>query len=73
MGWLVMYTLASLAAAFIVVKIFDAIVAGATGSLVGIARASLFVATWTVVTAKAGTHGFTKRVRQLRQRKAGIT
>ncbi len=66
MGWLVGYTLASMAASFVVVKIFDAIVGGATNGLVSSARAGLFVATWTVVTTKAGMNGFSKRIRGLR-------
>ena len=66
MGWLVNYILASMVASFIVVKIFDYIFAGATSGLVSIARFGLFVVTWTAVTAQAGMHGFTKRVRQLR-------
>ena len=66
MGWLVGYTLASLATAFLVLKIFDWLFAGATGGLVSSARVGLFVATWTVVTAQAGMSGFTKRVKQLR-------
>ncbi len=67
MGWLVGYTLASIATSFIVVKIFDYVFAEATSGLVSIARCGLFVGTWTAVTAQAGMHGFTKRVRQLRQ------
>jgi hypothetical protein len=67
LGWLIGYTLASMATSFIVVKIFDYIFAGATSGLVNSARASLFVATWTLVMAQAGMHGFSKRVRQLRQ------
>ena len=67
MGWLVGSTLASMVASFIVVKIFDYIFAGVTSGLVSGARFPLFVVTWTAVTAKAGMHGFTKRVRQLRQ------
>ena len=67
MGWLVSYTLASIAASFVVVKIFDYIFAEAASGLVSIARLGLFVATWTVVTAKAGMNGFSKKVRQLRQ------
>ena len=65
MGWLVSYTLASIAASFVVVKIFDYILTG--GAYVDAARAGLFIATWTAVTAKAGMNGVTKRVRQLRQ------
>lgn len=67
MGWLVSYTLASIAASFVVVKIFDYIFAGAASGLVSSARFGVFVVTWTAVTAKAGMHGVTKRVRRLRQ------
>ena len=67
MGWLVGYTLASMAASFIAVKIFDYIFAGASSGLVSTARAGLFVGTWTAVTASAGMRGFSKKVRQLRQ------
>ena len=67
MGWLLNYVLASMAASFIVVKIFDYIFAGAASGLVSSARACLFVGTWTAVTAQAGMHGFSKRIRQLRQ------
>ena len=67
MGWLVGYTLASMASAFVVVKIFDYFFEGVSSGLVSIARAGLFVGTWTAVTAKAGMSGVTKRVRQLKQ------
>ena len=67
MGWLVSYTLTSLAAAFVVVKIFDYIFGGVSSGLVSSARAGLFVATWTAVTAKAGMHGFTRRIGNLRR------
>ena len=67
MGWLVSYTLASIAASFVVVKIFDYIFAEATSGLASIARFGLFVVTWTVVTAKAGMSGFSKRIKALRK------
>ena len=67
MGWLVGYTLASMAASFVVVKIFDYLFAGVTSGLVSIVRFPLFVATWTAITAQAGMRGFTKKVRQLRK------
>ena len=73
MGWLLGYTLASMAASFIVVKIFDYIVAGGTSSLFSVARAGLFVVTWTAVTAKLGLGGFSKRIRQLRQGHTTLT
>ena len=67
MGWLVSYTLASIAASIVALKIFDYIAAEAHGGLVSIARAGLFVVTWTAITTKAGMNGFTKGVRQLKQ------
>uniref|UniRef100_A0A6M3LAZ9 Uncharacterized protein n=1 Tax=viral metagenome TaxID=1070528 RepID=A0A6M3LAZ9_9ZZZZ len=69
MGWLIGYTLASITTAMIVVKIFDYVFAEVSNGLVSTARFVLFVATWTVVTAKAGMNGFTKRLRRLRQGK----
>lgn len=67
MSWLVGPTLASFVAAFIVVKLFDWIFSGLTGSMASVARAGLFVSAWTAVTAKAGMRGFGQKVRQLRQ------
>lgn len=60
LGWLVGYTLASIVAAIIIVRIFDYLFAGATGNIAASARLGLFVATWTVVTTKVG-------MRQLKQ------
>ena len=67
LGWLISYTLASMAASFVVVKIFDYIFAETASGVVSIARFGLFVLTWTAITAKAGMRGFTKRVRRVRQ------
>ena len=67
MGWLVSYTLASIAASLVVLKIFDYIFAEAASGLVSIARVALFIITWAAVTAKAGMHGFSKGVRQVKQ------
>lgn len=70
MGWLVGYTLASMVAAFVIVRIFDYLVSGAVGGLAHAARTSLFVSAWTAVTTGLGMRDFTKRVRQLRQANA---
>ena len=67
MSWLLGYTLASMAAAFIAIRIFDYVVSGATDNL---ARASVFVTTWTAVTVRSGMRGFSKSARQLRQSNA---
>ena len=66
MGWLVGATLASLVASFVALKLFDYVFAEAHGVLVSFARVSLFVITWTAITARAGMHSFKKGVRQLR-------
>ena len=66
MGWLIGPTLASFFAAFLAVKLFDFIFGGVTSSMVSVARAGLFVATWTAVTTKGGMHGFGKKVKQLK-------
>lgn len=66
MGWLIGPTIFAFAASWLVVKIFKYIF-GEIGSLANVAGAGLFVATWTAVTAKLGMHGFSKKVRQLRQ------
>ena len=67
MGWLLSYTLASIAASIVVLKIFDYIFAEMSSGLVSIARLGLFVVTWTAVTAQAGMRGFSKGVRQVKQ------
>lgn len=67
MAWLIGYTLASMAAAFVVVRIFDYLFSGVTGSLVSAARFVVFALVWTAVTVRSGMRSFTRRVRQLRQ------
>ena len=67
MSWLIGYTLASMAASLIVVRIFDYVVSGATENL---ARASVFITTWAAVTAQSGMRGFSKSARRLRKSNA---
>ena len=67
MGWLLGYTLASMAAAFIAIRIFDSLSSGVAGSLTGVARASVFVITWAAVTAQSGMRGFSRSAGRLRQ------
>lgn len=71
MGWLVGYVIASMVGAFVAVRIFDHIFSGVTGSIAGVARASLFVGVWTAITAGSGMRAFTRRMRQLRQKFRG--
>ena len=66
MGWLLGYTLGSMAASFVVVKLFDFLVGGAVDSATSAARGIVVVNTWAAVTAKAGMRDVTKQVRRLR-------
>ena len=68
MSWLVGMTLASMAAAFIVMRIFDYITSGMGGWLSGIIKPIAFVGTWTAVTTSSGLRAFSERVRGLRHR-----
>ena len=73
MSWLIGPVVASWAIAYVAVRIFDYIFAGATGSVANAARASVFVSAWTAVTAGTGMRGLDKRVRGLRRRTRGIS
>lgn len=66
MGWLLGYTIGSIAASFIVIRIFDFLIGGAVDSATSAARGIVFINTWAAVTAKAGMRDVTKKVRQLR-------
>ena len=66
MGWLLGYTLGSIAASFIVIRIFDFLIGGAVDSATSAARGIVFINTWAAVTAKAGMRDVTKKVRQVR-------
>lgn len=68
MRWLAGYTLASIVGAFLVVRLFEYIVGGAHGALGNAAKASLFVTTWTTITAGSGMRDLSKCVRQFRQK-----
>ena len=72
MSWLIGSTLASFVAAFIVIKLFDYVFSGVTGTLGSVARAGVFVVTWTAVTVQLGMRAFTAKVRQLRQGSAKV-
>ena len=66
MGWLLGYTLGSIAASFVVVRAFDFLVGGAVDSATSAARGVVFVNTWAAVTAKAGMRDLTKTAQKLR-------
>ena len=73
MTWLIAYTIASLVGAFFVVRLFDYVLTGVVGNLVGIVRAGLFVSVWTAITTSSGMRGFTRTVRHLRQRNKEVS
>ena len=66
MGWLLGYTLGSMAASFVVVKLFDFLVGGAVDSATSAARGIVFVNTWAAVTTKSAMRDVTKTARKLR-------
>jgi len=68
MGWLLGYTLGSIAASFVVVRAFDFLVGGAVDSATSAARGVVFVNTWAAVTAKSGMRDLTKSAQKLRLR-----
>jgi hypothetical protein len=72
MGWLVGYTFASMAAAFVVVRLFEFLFAGATSGIAYAIKPGLFVATWTAVTARSGMRSATLFTSRWRQRSEGV-
>jgi len=66
MGWLLGYTLGSIAASFVVVRAFDFLVGGAVDSATSAARGIVFVNTWAAVTTKSAMRDVTKTAQKLR-------
>jgi uncharacterized protein (DUF342 family) len=66
MGWLLGYTIGSIAASFVVVRAFDFLVGGAVDSATSAARGIVFVNTWAAVTTKQGMRDLTKSARKMR-------
>lgn len=71
--WLVGYTLASMVAGFVVVRMVDYFLSGLAGGLASAAKATAFSSAWTAVTSGAGMRAFTQRVRQVRQGVSAIS
>jgi hypothetical protein len=72
MGWLIGYTFASMAAAFVVVRIFEFLFSGATSGIAYAVKPGIFVATWTAVTARSGMRSATSLTSLWRQRSEGV-
>ena len=66
MGWLLGYTLGSIAVSFVVVRAFDFLVGGAVDSATSAARGIVFVNTWAAVTTKSAMRDVTKTEQKLR-------
>ena len=66
MGWLLGYTLGSIAASFVFVRAFDFLVGGAVDSATSAARGIVFVNTWAAVTTKSAMRDVTKTAQKLR-------
>lgn len=69
MGWLIGPSIASLAAAFVIVKIFDYVTSGAADTA---SRAIVFITPWAGVTAKSGMRGLSKSAGRLRLRHSAV-
>jgi len=72
MGWLVGYTFASMAAAFVVVRIFEYLFSGATSGIAAAIKPGIFVATWTAVTTRSGMRSATSWASRWRHRSEGV-
>lgn len=64
--WLLGPTIASLVASFLVIRLFDILFSGVTGTVANVARPVLFTGTWSATTAASGMRGVNERVRKLR-------
>lgn len=66
MGWLAWYSLASMATAYVVVRIIEYLFGGVLGGVLFVAKPVVFVASWSAMTAYGGMQAVTKRARRLR-------
>jgi hypothetical protein len=73
MGWLLWYTLASMAVAFIAIRIIELLFTGLSVSVMGVVKPVVFVASWTAVTTQSGMHRVTSQARQFRRRNASMS
>lgn len=65
MGWLTGPIIVSIVFSILIVKAWDAIFGGVSSGFLGVARASLFVGTWTAITTASGMRGVNKMARRL--------
>ncbi len=65
MGWLVAPVITSIVGAILLVKVWDVVVGGPTNSFLEVARAVLFVGTWTAITTAAGMRGVDNAAKRL--------
>ena len=72
MGWLIGNVMGSMVAAFVIVRVWDWLSVGVTGSVASVARASIFVTVWTAITTVTGMRAVDQGERQLRQVHKGV-
>ncbi len=65
MGWLVAPIITSLVGAILLVKVWDIIFGGVSGSFLGVARAGVFVGTWAAITTASGMRGVNSLTRRV--------
>ena len=65
MSWLIGPILASIVASVLIVKIWDTLSGGVSGSFLGVVRGVLFVGAWVAIITVAGMRGVNNTVRRI--------
>ena len=63
--WLTGPIIASVVFAMLIVKVWDMVFGGLSSGFLGVARAGLFIGTWTAITAASGMRGVNNLTRRL--------
>jgi len=72
MKWLVGYTFAGLVGSVIVVRVMEFLVWEGRSVGSSVAKAGVFVGTWTTIIAALGMRDFSSKVRLMRGKKKGV-
>ena len=65
MSWLIGPILASIVASILIVKIWDTLSGGVSGSFLGVVRGVLFVGAWVAIITAAGMRGVNSTIRRI--------
>jgi hypothetical protein len=64
-SWLVAPIITSFVGAILLVKLWDIAFGGVSSGFLGVARAGLFIGTWTAITAASGMRGVSNLTRRV--------